>query len=266
MLVRSWHTQVGACQCVLRSIVADVLGMKEACWFARSYPNSIEPVLLLSRSKKFRKFQDPPFLRPSSRIQLLKQPRSLESLSQANHPCKRFRTSSTGNHVKLFYLVESYKHAIASTWWPMLAIHSSVALIAADVKSELNSASALKWRLDRSSESCLIIFSRRYPRAYSSVENCWIFFILFFILSYPYTRPILRESLRIKQDYRNESSIYIYIQISMFESWMDRGYLDRALPFGRSSLGPGLFPVAYSLFNFNRVQFVRREIECNWLR
>lgn len=38
----------------------------------------------------------------------------------------------------------------------------------------------------------------------------------------------------------------------MFESWMDRGYLDRALPFGRSSLGPGLFPVAYSLFNFNR--------------
>lgn len=210
MLVRSWHTQVGACQCVLRSIVADVLGMKEACWFARSYPNSIEPVLLLSRSKKFRKFQDPPFLRPSSRIQLLKQPRSLESLSQANHPCKRFRTSSTGNHVKLFYLVESYKHAIASTWWPMLAIHSSVALIAADVKSELNSASALKWRLDRSSESCLIIFSRRYPRAYSSVENCWIFFILFFILSYPYTRPILRESSRIKQDYRNESNISRY--------------------------------------------------------
>lgn len=260
MLVRSWHTQVGACQCVLRSIVADVLGMKEACWFARSYPNSIEPVLLLSRSKKFRKFQDPPFLRPSSRIQLLKQPRSLESLSQANHPCKRFRTSSTGNHVKLFYLVESYKHAIASTWWPMLAIHSSVALIAADVKSELNSASALKWRLDRSSESCLIIFSRRYPRAYSSVENCWIFFILFFILSHP------SNSSRIFANKARLSKRKQYIQISMFESWMDRGYLDRALPFGRSSLGPGLFPVAYSLFNFNRVQFVRREIECNWLR
>lgn len=91
----------------------------------------------------------------------------------------------------------------------MLAIHSSVALIATDVKSELNSASALKWRLDRSSESCLIIFSRRYLRTYSSVENCWIFFILFLILPYPYTRPILRESSRTKQDYRNESNIYI---------------------------------------------------------
>lgn len=73
-----------------------------------------------------------------------------------------FVASSTGNHVKLFYLVESYKHAIAGTWWPMLAIQSSVALIATDVKSELNSANGLKWRLDRS--SCLIIFSRRYLR------------------------------------------------------------------------------------------------------
>lgn len=163
MLVRSWHTQVGsAFHC------RGCVGHERGVLISRAR-------ILIPSSRCFSYLLD---LKNSGNFEISPFPSSLPgntvvkttailgvSLSQANHPCKRFRTSSsTGNHVKLFYLVESYKHAIASTWWPMLAIHSSVALIAADVKSELNSASALKWRLDRSSDSSLIIFSRRYLR------------------------------------------------------------------------------------------------------